>query len=360
MRSNKTLFLAFFVCSSFTCQVFAADKVANSHITAAERTDVVAELDRRMKTEYVFPDVADKVAKALAEKAATGAYATADTTTVFAEMLSHDLQELGNDRHLEVSFKPDFMRSSMADTTPNADEVAEARQIAISDGYGIARVERLPGNVGYIDLRQFDPAEFVGSAYTAALTLLSGTDALILDLRRNGGGDPESVATLISHFFSEGDERHLNDIYDRLKDSTRQFWTSASVHERYTKPVYVLISSHTFSGGEECAYDLQTQKRAILVGGTTGGGANPGDRVALGHGFVAFIPFARTINPTTHTNWEHVGVRPDIVVPASKALQTAYAAILRTLAPQAADVAKHEQLQQILLRIESGESEQTN
>ena len=175
------------------------------------------------------------------------------------------------------------------------------REEVTRDGFGIARVERLPGNVGYLDLRGFGPTEMVGDAYTSAMSLLAGTDALILDLRRNGGGEPSSVAWLMSHFFAEGDERHINDIYERPKDQTRQYWTSGSVKTRYLKPVYVLISGYTFSGGEECAYDFQTQKRGTLVGETTGGGANPGDFVALGHGFVG-VHSGRARDQSDHEN----------------------------------------------------------
>ena len=296
----------------------------------------------------------------LAERSGKGDYASASTAKAFAKSLSGDLRALGDDRHLSVRFDPDFSAEPKPDTALGPKEVAKARDDMIRDGYGIARVERLPGNVGLLDLRGFGPTEFVGDAYSAALSLLAGTDALILDLRRNGGGEASSVAYLLSHFFGEGDERHLNDIYDRPKDETRQYWTSASVKFRYTKPVYVLTSGYTFSGGEECAYDFQTQKRATLVGETTGGGANPGEFIALGHGMVAFIPNGRAINPITHTNWEHVGVKPDVAVAAAQAEQTAHVAILRTLIADATDPDVRQGLGTILARVEKGESEKVN
>jgi C-terminal processing protease CtpA/Prc len=240
---------------------------------------------------------------------------------------------------------------------PSAAELAEQREDMARLAYGIGKIERLPGNVGYMEVRGFGPAEMVAPAFTAAMSLLAGSNALIIDLRRNGGGSPDSVAYLMSHFFPLGDQRHLNDIYDRPTNDTQQFWTLPSVGVRYDKPVYVLTSPRTFSGGEECAYDFQTQKRATLVGEATGGGANPGGRFSLGHGIVVNIPTGRAINPITKTSWEHTGVKPDIAVPAAQALQTAHVAILRDLLKTAKDPEEREHLQRALALTEKGESE---
>lgn len=178
---------------------------------------------------------------------------------------------------------------------------------------------------------------------------------MILDLRQNGGGDPESVAYLVSHFFAEGDSRLINSIYNRVRNSTRQYWTSPTVSPRYSRPLYVLTSARTFSGGEEFAYDLQTQKRATLVGETTGGGANPGGPAALAHGFVAFIPTGKAINPITGINWEGVGVKPDVSVPAGEALKTAHGSALKAILAKEKDAEYRKRLEGILSRVEKGE-----
>jgi C-terminal processing protease CtpA/Prc len=188
------------------------------------------------------------------------------------------------------------------------------------------------------------------------MSLLAGADALIVDLRRNGGGSPASVAYWMSHFFPLGDRRHLNDLYDRPSNTTQEFWTVEAVAERYRKPVYVLTSARTGSAAEECAYDFQVQKRATLVGETTFGAANPVSPFSVGHGLVAWIPDGRSINPVTKTSWEHVGVKPDIAVPAAQALQTAHAAILR-LVSSAKDDNERTNLQRLLAMVEKGESE---
>ncbi|HJW43846.1 MAG TPA: S41 family peptidase [Geothrix sp.] len=334
-----------------------AQEAPPAPLTQAQRKAVVEELAKSLKAQYVFPDVADSVGKALVAKAAKGDYDGAATVKDFAEALSKDLRELGKDGHFRVRFDPSFNpREEEEDRVPTPAEVAEARKQSARRAYGIAKVEQLPGNVGYLDIRGFGPTEFVGPAFTAAMQILSGTEALILDLRQNGGGDPESVAFLVSHFFSEGDVRHINSIYNRPKNATRQYWTSP-VAVRYTRPVYVLTSRRTFSGGEECAYDFQTQKRATLVGEVTGGGANPGHAVALGHGFNAFIPTGRAINPVTGTNWEHVGVKPEVAVPAAEALKSAHVVILKGILAKEKDADHRKRLETILARVEKGEPE---
>ena len=345
------------LCLAASATALAQDGPAQpTPISAAERAAVVARLGQQLKASYVFPELAETLGAETAGKQARGGYNAATTTAAFAEALTRDLVEIGKDKHFSVDFAPGFEAPPAgAPPIPSPAKFAEMRKELASVAYGIDRVQRLPGNVGYLEVRGFGPAAIVGAAYTNAISLLSGTDALVIDLRRNGGGEPESVAHLLSHFFAEGDERHLNDIYTRPTNTTREYWTNPAVTVRYTKPIYVLTSSQTFSGGEEAAYDLQTQKRATLVGETTGGGANPGDHVALAHGLVAFIPTGRSINPVTKTNWEHVGVKPDVAVPATSAMKAAYVAILTGFAAKATDPEERESFKDTIARAEKDE-----
>ena len=325
-------------------------------VTEAEREAVIAQLAQQLESKYVFPDAGKTLAAKLRAREAAGAYTGANDVVAFVDALSADLRTLGKDKHFDVIHAPDF-KPRPAGQLPTAEQVDEMRREIARHGYGIDSIARLPGNVGYMELRGFGPTEGVGEAMSAAMTLLSGTDALILDLRRNGGGEPNSVAYLMSHFFAKGDERHLNDLYSRATDSTRQYWTSPAVGPRYTKPVYVLTSARTFSGGEECAYDFQTQKRGVIVGESTGGGSNPGDMYPLGAGFAAFIPDGRAINPVTKTNWEHVGVKPDIAVAAADARKTAHAAILRDLIKASSNADEKAELQELIAKVESGKED---
>jgi C-terminal processing protease CtpA/Prc len=330
-------------------------------VSAADQKAAIATLNEKLKVRYVFPEVATRVIAALQAKVAKGDFNAPTTAAAFSESLSKDLRDLAQDGHFRVRFDPMFKEDQDDEDKPlTKEEIVQNRLEAARMGYGLERVDRLPGNVGYLEVRGFGPTEFVGPAYSQAMALLAGSDAIIVDLRRNNGGRPESVAYLMSHFFAEGDQRHLNDIYDRPTNATRQYWTNPSAGPRYTGPVYVLTSRRTFSGGEDCAYDFQTQKRGTLVGEVTGGGANPGSLVSMGHGFVVFIPTGRAINPITKTNWEHVGVKPDVAVPATDALRTAHAAALKTIVQNEKDPEDRQQLEALLARVEKGEPEKPN
>ena len=353
--SGREIFIACMLVGASMSSSTAAEHKAS--LSASDRAVILQTLAAKMNANYIEPTIAERAGKAIAMKNAEGGYASATTAQAFSEVLAKDLREFSGDLHFGAEFDEQFREQSATNDIPSRAEMDSMRDEAMRRGYDIEKVERLPGNVGYIELRAFGPTEFVGPAYTAAMSLMAGTDALILDLRRNGGGSPASVAYLMSHFFPLGDIRHLNDLYFRPTNETLQFWTVPTVAPRYDKPVYVLTSARTFSGGEECAYNFQTQKRATLVGETTGGGANPVSPYSVGNGIVVAIPTGRAINPVTKTNWEHVGVKPEIAVPAAQALQTAHAAILRSLIGAAKDDNERAKLQRLLAMVERGELE---
>jgi hypothetical protein len=347
--------VVFLGCAAAGAQPAPTELQPDAPLSAAERLTIVDTLARQLRSRYVDPDRIEPVAARLVARAGQGAYDGAGTVAAMGEALDRDLREFGGDRHFRVEFDPDVtLTTALEPERPSAAEIVRMREQAARMGYGITRLQRLPGNIGYLDLRGFGPTEFVAHAYDAALQLLGGTDALVLDLRHNGGGSPSSVSYLLSHFFAEGDERHLNDIYDRPTNTTREYWTVPIGGPRYTRPIAVLTSKNTFSGGEECAYDLQTQQRATLYGETTGGGANPGDMVALGHGLAVFVPSGRAINPVTHRDWEQVGVKPEVALPAADALKAAYLALLEQREREVKDPHEHDDLKALLARARSG------
>jgi C-terminal processing protease CtpA/Prc len=245
---------------------------------------------------------------------------------------------VSRDKHLRVRYSHRPLPERAARTGPTAEEREQHRNYLNRINYGFERIERLPGNIGYMDFRGFTDPELGAETVAAAFNFLANTDGLIIDLRQNGGGTPGMVALISSYLFGP-EPVHLNDLYWREGDRTDQFWTLKEVPgRRYAgKDVYVLTSNRTFSGAEEFSYNLKNLKRATIVGEATGGGAHPGGVNRLHAHFSAFIPTGRAINPITKSNWEGTGVEPDVKVPAAQALKVAHLAALKKAAEKATD-----------------------
>ncbi|MEU3722874.1 S41 family peptidase [Streptomyces sp. NPDC031705] len=287
---------------------------------------VIEQALERITAGYVFPEKAAAVAAAIRERLAAGAYAGLDGP-VLCETVTADLQEVCPDKHLRLLWTQEPQSLEPVD-----DDGGHAAFLAMlrAENQGIRRVEHLEGNVALIDVHRIATAIEGASAIGAAMQLVAHSAALVLDLRACLGGSPEGAAMWCSYFFPD-DQVHLNDIYDRISDSTRQFWTAGHLPApRYAdRPVYVLTSEMTFSGGEDVAYTLQAHGRAVVIGATTRGGAHPTSRHAVAEHVLVTVPTARTVNTVTGTNWEGVGVVPDVPVPADRALEEALKAALR-------------------------------
>jgi hypothetical protein len=292
-------------------------------IDTGERADVIAAVLKELLQSYVYPEKAKDMEAAIRARQKNGEYEAITSAAALARTLTAHLREVSHDKHLHVDYLAGFPGGPGPRAgPPNRDQMA--KRLAARN-YGFRKVERLEGNVGYLELDGFLPAEFAAETAAAAMSFLANTDALIIDLRHNGGGDPSMVAFLCSYFF-DAKPVHLNDLYHRPDDSTHQWWTLPYVPGRryLDKEVYLLTSKRTFSAAEEFAYDLQSLKRATIIGETTGGGAHPGKGHRINDHFMMFVPTGRAINPVTKTNWEGTGVKPDVEVPAEKALETAH------------------------------------
>jgi retinol-binding protein 3 len=292
----------------------------NVNLDAALRKQVIEGVNAKLAEFYVDLGLAKQMEDALEAREKSGEYDSITDGDTFAARLTKDLRAVSHDKHLGVNFNP-FKMPQREGPTP--DEIAQMHQQMKRMNCGFEKVEILPGNVGYVKFNGFAEAGTCAPTATAAMEFLANTEALIFDLRDNRGGDPAMVTYIASYLFDK--PTHLNDLYTRKEDSTQQFWTLPYVPgDRLAKqPVFVLISNRTFSGAEEFAYDLKNQKRATIVGETTGGGAHPVGGHPVGDYFVVAVPFAKAINPVSKTNWEGTGVEPDVKVTAADALTTA-------------------------------------
>jgi hypothetical protein len=299
-------------------------------VDAAARTQVIETILKRLDDSYVFPEMAKKMGTAVRERASKGEYDSVSSAQALAVKLTEDLQAVSHDKHLRVRYSYEPIPERGERREPTDEERAQFRKELSWMNHGFEKVERLPGNVGYIDFRGFMDEEAGADTVAAAMNFVANTDALIIDLRRNGGGNPKMVALICSYLFG-AEPVHLNDLYWREGNRTEEFWTLKEVAgKRYLgKDVYVLTSNRTFSGAEEFTYNLKNLKRATIVGETTGGGAHPGDGFRVNEHFMMFVPTGRAISPVTKTNWEGTGVEPDVKVAADLALKTAHLSALR-------------------------------
>ncbi|HEY6330404.1 MAG TPA: S41 family peptidase [Blastocatellia bacterium] len=308
-------------------------------VDAQTKSAVIDKLIKLLNDNYVFPETAAKMEKALREHQEKKDYDAITSAMAFAKTLTDNLQDIAHDKHLRVQYSFRALPPETGNHEPSPEQIAEMHEFMRAENCGFEKLEHLPGNIGYLDFRGFAPPDFCAETASAAMNFLANSDALIVDLRHNGGGDPAMVAFLCSYLF--GDEPvHLNDLYWRTDNSTHQWWTLPFVPgKRFgaTKPVYVLTSKRTFSGAEEFTYNLKNLKRATIIGETTGGGANPGGGRRLGDHFGVFVPTGRAINPITKTNWEGTGIKPDVEAPADNALKVAQLTALKAILPATTD-----------------------
>ncbi len=319
-------------------------------IDAKTRIAVIEGAIKALNENYVFPETAKKMEQTVRERMKRKEYDKITSAENLASTLTSHFQEVSRDKHLRVRFSfeplPDFGKQQQAPSP-------EQRAWASARNFGFEKVERLDGNIGYLELRGFMEAEMASETAAAAMSFLANTGALIIDLRRNGGGQPEMVALVSSYLFDK--PTHLNDIYSRFDNRTQEFWTREPVAgKRYgeSKPVYVLTSNHTFSAAEEFSYNLKNLKRATIVGETTGGGAHPVRPHRINEHFAIGVPFARAINPITKTNWEGVGVKPDVEAPAAQALKTAHLLALKNILEKTNDTQRANELKSVITAVQ--------
>lgn len=302
-------------------------KLDDIQLDETVRQKTIDAISEKLTDYYVYPDVAAKMIQAVRDHQKHGDYNSVADGSEFADTLTRDLRAVSHDRHLFVGYDPYILPAGSSPLNeprqPSPADEARFRTMMEHDNCTFSKVEILDHNIGYIKFGAFLNPNVCGSTVAAAMNFVAHTDALIFDLRENHGGDPDMVNLVVSYLFRE--PTHINDLTNRHDNETHQYWTLPWIPgPRFVdQPVYVLTSHQTFSGGEEFTFDLKTQKRATIVGETTGGGAHPVRGLPAGDHFTIGVPFGRPINPVTKGDWEGTGVEPNVKVSAADALTTA-------------------------------------
>jgi C-terminal processing protease CtpA/Prc len=297
-------------------------------VDGAMRAQAIDKLVAGLNQHYVFPDTAKQIETLLRKRQHDGAYDRMVNGEQFAAQLTADMASVAHDRHMKVKFSPKRMRSDRALEAI----LYAASPAAPNRNRGVENADHLSPAIGYLRITSFPPPDLVATKYASAMDRLADTDALIIDVRSNRGGSPQSVALLVSYFVDR--RTRLNDVWSRDSGVTRQFWTEERLDgRRYggKKPVVILAGPGTASAGEDFTYTMQALKRATVIGEPSWGGAHPVEFYRLGGHFYAGIPNSRSISPITLMNWEGSGVTPDVATPPANALAVAKDLLQRQL-----------------------------
>ena len=307
-----------------------AQQTGNFPIDAAYRAKVLNGVAEKFGEGYFNAERAAFVRAQLGSRAVRAAYDTATTAASLSALLTADLQKWSADRHPRVVFSVQPRPMPVAGKQSPALLDAEAES-ARSRNFGFHALERLTGNIGYLEIGRFEAPALAGPTLTAAMQFLHNTDALIIDLRGNGGGRADMVALMASYFLEE--QTHLLTLERRKRETSEQIWSASYVPgPRYLgKPIFILTSKRTFSGAEGLTYDLKHLAKATIVGEKTRGGANPGTFQQIDEHFAVFVPSARVVHAATGTNWDADGIVPDVNVEAAEAKRTAHKLALERL-----------------------------
>jgi len=308
-------------------------------LSAAYKKETIEILTLLIQDFYIYPNVAKKTSEHLYKQYEAGYFDKCKDNETFATVLTESVQSVNKDKHMRIMSNEPYIAPQNNLEAKSAHRMGQINNYR-SLNHGFKELKIMEGNVAYLDLRMFASMEKAKKIADAYMKLLSLSDAVIIDLRHNGGGNPSMVQYLCSYFFDK--KLHLNSLYYREGDRTEEFWTLEEVGGKKLVdiPLFIMIGEETFSGAEEFSYNMQTQKRATLIGQTSAGAANPGGTRGINENLSVFIPTGRAINPITNTSWEGVGVQPEIRTKKEETLEQAH-----MLARKAADFLRKKKLE---------------
>lgn len=306
IKKTTILICAFFLLTIISLPI---SNSAQEKLSSSEQSKLIETTCELLIENYVFPEVAEQIEQHLEQKLEKGEFKGIKTKEEFAQRLTLEMESVANDLHLRCRYK---YSSSIERKNQRRDFSEDYKKISNLKDFRFFRTGKIDKHIGYLEILGFPSPASAKESYDAAMKTISDSKVLIIDLRRNGGGSPDMIRYVCSYFFEK--PTHLNSIYWRNLNKTVDYITLENVDGKKMSKVqvYVLTSSFTVSGGEEFAYNIQTQKRGILIGEITAGGANPGEVFNINDDYSIFIPTGTAINPITKTNWEGVGVKPDI------------------------------------------------
>ncbi|MGD1841016.1 MAG: S41 family peptidase [Thermonemataceae bacterium] len=339
IKSKKGCLLFLVLMPTF---VFSQDLVK-----AKEKNTVIERIKEQVDSNYVFVEKVEYINNSLDSLSKTKKYKSLKEHKAFADALTEDLVAITKDKHFKVQYNPaliksrrewrERMRQEQEDQGNDEEEAIDWNYwYAQKENFGLAKIEILDGNIGYIKSTFWQPLDWVKPTFDATMAFVAHTDALIIDLRENQGGYSPSDSYLGSYFF-KADSTLWNSSYNRPTGETTPQYTFKEVGgTRYLdKPVFILIGEETFSLAEKFAYSMKHFNKATIIGQTSAGAAHSIDFIELNDNYAIQIPISYNIHPVTKTDWEGTGVIPDVKTAKEETLKVAYLNALEKLIERA-------------------------
>ena len=304
---------------------------AAPRLSPAERTSALEAIRRVLAEQYVFPEMRAKLVNRLSRAEKEGRYDVGQPY-LFAERITDDLRAEGRDGHLALRHAPAQYAAAMSPPASARGSEAFAKRRAVRSHHGLTEMRILPGNIRYLRITGFEwVADETGSAYDGAMRFLRDGDAVVIDLRGNGGGHAAAVQYLVSHFLP-ADTLLLTFVQGSETPFQSRTLNHVPAGRLLGKPLYVLIDGNVASAAEELAYHVQQFGLGELVGERTAGGANNNRLVPIAPSFILSVSVGRPVHAVSGGNWEGSGIAPSVEAASSQALDVAQSHALAQLA----------------------------
>ncbi|MDH7447041.1 S41 family peptidase [Aquimarina sp. 2201CG14-23] len=292
-------------------------------VLAYELNTIIDSISKIVPRYYIKPEIANQIVTHIRNKNKEGHYATITNPQILSDSLSQDLRAINGDLHMNMIY-----RSPRELTTSDSPPI-QVNKTGIWTNYGLNEMKVLDGNIGYLKIKHFTQHQHLDSirpVVTNAIEFLKNTDAIIIDVRNNGGGFEDMVAYYISYFFDTKEPIHLSDYRCTLHNHTYGISTDPNITgtKLPNTQLYILVNANTGSAAESFAYMLKHLDRATIIGETTAGAGNGASHHEINDRFTIQVSSEETINAITKTSFEKTGVIPHISATSIEAFSKAY------------------------------------
>ena len=301
----------------------------SGEVSNLEKKQVIDSVSSNLTKYYIFPELADQMISLLNSQFVEGKYKELKSYEQFGQMITRDLRSIKNDKHLWIWYNPGWIKNELSKVIDLSEGINKGLLKAQKENFGFKEIKILDGNIGFFRFDEFSDYPEALETIIGVFKFVQYSDALIIDLRNNYGGSPEMVQFLCSFFFSIP-SIHLNSLKYKGDSKMTQYWTYHFLPgpRLIDQTVYLLVSEKTASAAEEFAYNLQNLKRAKIIGVRTRGAAHHNEFKIINNNYFMSVPIARAINPITNSNWEEIGIKPDVEIGPELAFNKAYQSAL--------------------------------